>query len=137
MHENNFNMLKGYNLPVLDLCLPALVNDLESRGLLDATIVFVMGEMGRSPRINTQAGRDHWPQCTFCLMFGGGIQRGVVYGESDAIAAYPASNPVSPGDIVATIYQQLGIDPHLTLPEVTGRPTPIAHGGAPSWDIRG
>ncbi len=137
MHENNFNMLKGYNLPVLDLCLPALVNDLESRGLLDSTLIFVMGEMGRSPKINSLAGRDHWPQCTFCLMVGGGIKQGAVHGTSDAIGAYPASHPVSPGDIVATIYHQLGIDPHLMLPDVTGRPTPVAHGGTPIWDIIG
>ena len=137
MHENNFNMLKGFNLPVLDLCVPALVNDLESRGLLDSTLIFVMGEMGRSPKINAQAGRDHWPQCTFCLMIGGGIKGGAVYGSTDAIAAYPASCPVSPGDIVATIYQQLGIDPHLMVPDMTGRPLPIAHGGEPIWDIIG
>ncbi|MDB5385969.1 MAG: hypothetical protein JWM11_1615 [Planctomycetaceae bacterium] len=137
MHENNFNMLKGFNLPVLDLCLPALVNDLEHRGLLDSTLIFVMGEMGRSPKINAQAGRDHWPQCTFCLMAGGGIKGGAVYGSTDAIAAYPASCPVSPGDIVATIYQQLGVDPHLMVPDMTGRPLPIAHGGEPIWDIIG
>lgn len=137
MHENNFNMLKGYNLPVLDLCLPALVHDLESRGLLDSTLIFVMGEMGRSPKVNGQAGRDHWPQCTFCLMVGGGIKGGAVYGSTDAIAAYPASCPVTPGDIVATIYRQLGIDPHLMVPDMTGRPLPIAHGGEPIWDIIG
>lgn len=135
MHENNFNMLKHYNLPVLDLCVPALVNDLDSRGLLDSTLIFVMGEMGRSPKVNGLAGRDHWPQCTFCLMFGGGVKGGAVYGTTDAIAAYPASCPVSPADIVATIYQQLGIDPHLMVPDMTGRPLPIAHGGEPIWDI--
>jgi len=137
MHENNFGVLKGFNLPVLDACLPALVNDLESRGLLDSTLIFVMGEMGRSPKINSLAGRDHWPQCTFCLMVGGGLKGGAVYGSTDAIAGYPASNPVSPGDIVATIYQQLGIDPHLMVPDMTGRPIPVAHGGEPIWDIIG
>ena len=137
MHENNFAMLKEHNLPVLDTLLPALVDDLEERGLLDSTLIYVMGEMGRSPKINTKAGRDHWPQCGFCLMIGGGIQQGMEYGTTDAIAAYPASNPVSPADIVATIYQQLGIDPHTTLPDRTGRPLPIAHGGVPIWDIIG
>jgi hypothetical protein len=137
MHENNFAMLKEHNLPVLDTLLPALVEDLEQRGLLDSTLIYVMGEMGRSPKVNAKAGRDHWPQCGFCLMIGGGIKPGVEYGTTDAIAAYPASNPVSPADIVATIYQQLGIDPHTMLPDRTGRPISIAHGGQPIWDIIG
>jgi hypothetical protein len=135
MHENNFAMLKDHNLPVLDTVLPALVEDLDQRGLLDSTLIYVMGEMGRSPKVNALAGRDHWPQCGFCLMVGGGIKQGVEYGTTDAIAAYPASNPVSPADIVATIYQQLGIDPHTMLPDRSGRPLPIAHGGEPIWDI--
>ena len=137
MHENNFAMLKEHNLPVLDTLLPALVDDLEQRGLLDSTLIYVMGEMGRSPKVNAKAGRDHWPQCGFCLMIGGGIKPGAEYGTTDAIAAYPASNPVSPADIVATIYQQLGIDPHTMLPDGTGRPISIAHGGQPIWDIIG
>jgi hypothetical protein len=136
MHENNFAMLKEHNLPVLDTLLPALVDDLEQRGLLDSTLIYVMGEMGRSPKVNAKAGRDHWPQCGFCLMIGGGIKPGAEYGTTDAMAAYPASNPVSPADIVATIYQQLGIDPHTMLPDRTGRPISIAHGGQPIWDIR-
>ena len=137
MHENNFAMLKEHNLPVLDTLLPALVEDLEQRGLLDSTLIYVMGEMGRSPKVNAKAGRDHWPQCGFCLMIGGGIKPGAEYGTTDAIAAYPASNPVSPADIVATIYKQLGIDPSTMLPDRTGRPLPIAHGGQPIWDIIG
>ncbi len=131
MHENNFAMLKDHNLPVLDTVLPALVEDLEQRGLLDSTLIYVMGEMGRSPKINAKAGRDHWPQCGFCLMIGGGIAPGAVYGETDATAAYPKSDPVSPADIVATIYKQLGIDAHTMIPDRAGRPMPIAHGGQP------
>ena len=131
MHENNFAMLKEHNLPVLDTLLPALVEDLDQRGLLDSTLIYVMGEMGRSPKINAKAGRDHWPQCGFCLMIGGGVTPGAVYGESDATAAYPKSNPVTPADIVATIYHQLGFDSHATVPDRTGRPMPIAHGGQP------
>jgi uncharacterized protein (DUF1501 family) len=94
-----------------------------------------MGEMGRSPRVNGKAGRDHWPQCGFCLLAGGGIRPGMVYGTTDKQAAYPSSNPVTPGDIVATIYQLLGIDPHMTVPDRTGRPMHIAHGGAPIHEI--
>lgn len=131
MHENNFGMLKNYNLPVLDACFPALLDDLDSRGLLDATLVVVMGEMGRTPTINAKAGRDHWPQCGFCLLAGGGTRPGVVFGASDKHAAYPISDPVSPGDIVATIYQLLGINPHLTVPDLGGRPVAISHGGQP------
>lgn len=129
MHENNFNMLRDFNLPLLDQCIPALVQDLDDRGLLESTLVVVMGEMGRTPRINGKAGRDHWPQCGFSLLFGGGIRTGTVYGSTDRIAAYPATNPVSPADFVATVYSLLGIDPHTTVPDPQGRPMAIAHGG--------
>lgn len=134
MHENNFAMLKDNNLPVLDRCFPALVADLEERGLLESTLVVVMGEMGRSPKVNAKAGRDHWPQCGFSLLTGGGVKAGTVYGATDRHAAYPKDHPVSPGDVVATIYDRLGIDPQMTVPDLAGRPIPIAHGGEP---IRG
>jgi len=135
MHENNFGMLRDENLPVLDLAYSGLVNDLESRGLLDSTMIIVMGEMGRSPRVNSLAGRDHWPQCGFSLLTGGGFRKGQVYGTTDKQGGYPTSKPVSPADIVATIYQLLGIDPHLMVPDRTGRPLAIAHGGSPIWDL--
>lgn len=135
MHENNFGMLKDFNLPILDRCVPALIEDLESRGLLDSTLIIVMGEMGRAPKINARAGRDHWPQCGFSLLAGGGLKRGFVLGETDKQAAYPISHPVSPGDIVATVYQLLGIDPHMTVPDRLGRPVAIAHGGSPIDEI--
>ena len=134
-HSNNFGMLKDSNLPMLDQSVPALLEDLDSRGLLDSTLVVVMGEMGRSARVNGTAGRDHWPQCGFSLMAGGGIRQGVVHGESDAQAQWPKSFPVSPADIVATLYNQLGIDPHLMLPDRTGRPMSVAHGGDPIREI--
>jgi hypothetical protein len=126
MHENNFNMLKDENLPILDMAFPSLLQDLEDRGLLDSTLVIVMGEMGRSPKVNAKAGRDHWPQCGFSLMAGGGVKSGMVYGATDKHAAYPTRDPVSPGDVVATIYQLLGIDPQTTVPDLSGRPTPMA-----------
>ena len=131
MHENNFGMLRQFNLPLLDRLLPALVDDLDERGLLDSTLVVVMGEMGRSPRVNGKAGRDHWPQCGFSFMIGGGVKQGMVFGSTDRHAGYPESHPVSPGDVVATIYHLLGIDPHTTVPQLDGRPVAIAHGGAP------
>jgi uncharacterized protein (DUF1501 family) len=131
MHENNFGMLKDHNLPILDMAFPALMQDLDERGLLESTLVVVMGEMGRSPKVNVKAGRDHWPQCGFSLLAGGGVREGHVYGATDKHAAYPTRDPVSPGDLVATIYHLLGIDPHLTVPDLSGRPIQIAHGGEP------
>jgi hypothetical protein len=130
MHENNFGMLR-FNLPVLDQIYTALVQDLDDRGLLDSTLVVVMGEMGRTPKVNPKAGRDHWPQCGFCLLTGGGTKAGMVYGSTDRQAAYPKDHPVSAGDLVATIYELLGVDPGATVPDHTGRPIPIAHGGEP------
>lgn len=137
MHENNFGMLKNHNLPILDQVYSALIQDLDERGLLDLTLVVVMGEMGRAPRVNKLAGRDHWPQCGFSLLTGGGIRPGTVFGTTDKQAAWPTSFPVSPGDVVATLYHQLGIDPHLMVPDRTGRPIAIAHGGEPIRDIIG
>lgn len=135
MHENNFGMLRQCNLPILDQAWPALIEDLDSRGLLESTLVIVMGEMGRTPRINAKAGRDHWPQCGFSLLAGGGVQPGLVYGESDSQAAWPKSFPVTPADLVSTVYLLLGIDPHATVPDRAGRPVPINHGGEPIRDI--
>jgi arylsulfatase A-like enzyme len=120
---------------VLDQIYTALVEDLASRGLLDSTLVVVMGEMGRTPKVNRKAGRDHWPQCGFALLTGGGTRAGVVFGTTDKHAAYPVDHPVSSGDIAATIYHLLGIDPDLTVPDLTGRPIPIAHGGSPIGDV--
>jgi hypothetical protein len=128
-HANNFNMLRQWLLPFLDRAVSALLDDLESRGLLDTTLVVVTGDMGRTPRVNAQAGRDHWPQCGFCLFAGGGTRAGYIHGATDKTAAYPKEHPVSAGDLVATIYHLLGVDPEATVPDQTGRPTHISHGG--------
>ena len=135
MHSNNFGMLRNLNLPLLDQVIPALLQDLDSRGLLDSTLVVVMGEMGRTPKVNASAGRDHWPQCGFSLLFGGGVKRGLVYGSTDSIGAYPDSHPVSPADFVAPVADHVGIDPHMTVPDRSGRPIFIAHGGEPVHEI--
>ena len=135
MHENNFGMLRNINLPILDLAWPALIQDLDDRGLLDSTLVIVMGEMGRSPRVNRNAGRDHWPQCGFSLLAGAGVRAGHVHGETDRHAAFPVSDIVHPADLVATIYHLLGIDPHLTVHDRLGRPFAIARGGDPLTGI--
>jgi uncharacterized protein (DUF1501 family) len=135
MHENNFGMLKNVNLPILDQGYSALIEDLDARGLLDSTLVIVMGEMGRTPKINAKAGRDHWPQCGFSLLAGGGVRQGMVFGETDRLGAYPKSHAVSPADLVATIYELLGIAPDTTVPDRSGRPIAIAHGGQPIREI--
>ena len=135
MHENNFGMLKDYNLPVFDQLYTAFLQDLVDRGLFDSTLVIAMGEMGRSPRVNGKAGRDHWPQCGFSLLAGGGIREGVVFGETDNQAGYPISHPVTPADLVCTIYHLLGIDHHTMVPDRSNRPHSIAHGGEPIWDV--
>ena len=103
MHTNNFGMLKDFNLPILDQVIPALLEGLEARGLLESTLVIVMGERGRTPTVNSRAGRDHWPQCGFSLLAGAGIQPGIIHGATDAHAQWPLRDPGSPADIVATI----------------------------------
>lgn len=135
-HSNNFRLLKNFNLPTLDRNYSALIEDLEERGLLDSTLVVLMGEMGRTPKVKKgSGGRDHWTQCGFILLSGGGVKRGTVYGESDKQAAWPISGPVSSADHVATIYQLLGIDPHLMLQDALGRPIAAALHGQPVWDV--
>jgi hypothetical protein len=128
-HTRNFAILKDVNLPEFDLTYAALLEDLEARGLLDETLVVVMSEMGRTPRINGNAGRDHWTYCYGMWFAGGGIRGGTVYGESDAQAAYVKDRPVSPADVCATIYECLGIDPDMPVHERGGRPLPAAQGG--------
>ena len=134
-HNNNFNLLKNGLLPILDQMYSALIDDLSERGLLDSTLVVTMGEMGRSPKVNGAAGRDHWPQCGFSLFTGGGAKAGVVLGKTDNIAAYPTDRPVSSGDLVATIYELLGIDSRLIVHDLTNRPNHVCHGGAPITEI--
>ncbi|MEX2118659.1 MAG: DUF1501 domain-containing protein, partial [Pirellulales bacterium] len=113
-HTRNFPIMREYNLPYLDLTYGALLDDLDSRGLLDETLVVVMSDFGRTPRINGNGGRDHWTFCYSILFAGAGIRGGTVYGASDSQAAYVADKPVSTADICTTIYQLLGIDPETT-----------------------
>jgi len=134
-HENNFNMLRQWLLPYLDCSVSALITDLSVRGLLDSTLVAVTGDMGRTPKVNGKAGRDHWPQCGFCLFAGGGTKEGYVLGATDKQAAYPKEFPVSPGDLCATIYHSLGVDTEATVPDHNGRPVHICHGGSPIWKV--
>lgn len=117
-----------YCCPSFDRAFSALLNDLQSRGLLDETLVVVTGEFGRTPKINKFAGRDHWPSCYSAVLAGGGIQGGQVYGASDKHAAYVDSRPVTPDDFTATIYYAFGLDPEVPLHDPTGRPIPISRG---------
>jgi uncharacterized protein (DUF1501 family) len=134
-HTRNFPIMREYNLPYFDLAYSALMQDLQDRGLLDETLVVVMSEMGRTPRINGNGGRDHWTFCYSVIFAGAGIRGGSVYGASDAQAAYVKDKPVSTGDICATIYHCLGIDPEMPVYDRSDRPTPIANGGRPIQEI--
>jgi hypothetical protein len=134
-HSNNFVNLKTRLLPQFDAAASSLLADLEERGLLERTLVAMMGEFGRSPKINGAAGRDHWNFCYSLLLAGGGFKRGFVYGASDKIGALPSRNPVTPGDIIATIYTSLGIDPDLELTDRLGRPFALAPWGTPIREL--
>jgi uncharacterized protein DUF1501 len=128
-HEVNFITLKDHYLPWLDRTYTGLLEDMEHRGLLDETLVVVMSDFGRTPRINATAGRDHWSYCYSVLLAGAGIRGGSIHGASDSQAAFPRDKPVSTGDICATIYKCLGINPEMLIQDRSGRPWPIANGG--------
>ncbi len=129
-HSNNFHDLKQILLPPTDQGVAGLLEDLDQRGLLESTLVLWMGDMGRTPRINGGAGRDHWSFCYSIVVAGAGIGGGRVYGSSDRGAAYPSANPVHPADVVATIYHSLGIDPRTHVADQQGRPL-VASTGTP------
>jgi hypothetical protein len=116
------------NLPQLDMSLSALLDDLEERGMLESTLVVAMGEFGRTPRINKDMGRDHYPNAGCLLMAGAGVARGALVGATDRKGAFPATRPCGPEDVAASIYHALGIDPFATHFPRLPRPTPIAEG---------
>ncbi len=129
-----FPIIESYHLPITDQTLPTLITDLKMRGLLDETLVLWMGEFGRTPKINKNVSRDHWPQCYSVLLAGGGVKRGYIYGASDAKGEHPAEDPVTPEDLAATIYYLLGIDPNAMIIDTQDRPLPISS-GKPILDI--
>ena len=129
-----YKIIDKYHMPITEQTLPTFLNDMDQRGLLDETLVLWMGEFGRTPKINKNKSRDHWPKCYTVLMAGGGVKRGYAYGASDAHAAYPADKPVRPDDISATLFHLLGIHPHSEVHAADGRPLPISQGD-PIHDI--
>jgi hypothetical protein len=137
-HRNNFPMLRDWRCPVFDRGLSALLDDLDRRGLLDSTLVAAVGEFGRSPKIGSPTtnnvgpgGRDHWPECYTCLLAGGGVRGGHVYGASDRNGAYPQHLPVHPYELIATFYHALGIPPDSEYRDHLQRPRRLVEHGGP------
>jgi uncharacterized protein (DUF1501 family) len=128
-HFSQFPSLKEDLIPAADMAWSALVTDLEERGLLESTLVIMMGEMGRQPQINNRAGRDHWSMTQSVLFAGGGVKPGQVIGATDARCAYPTTEPYGVEDILCTLFRQMGIDTTKTYYTPLGRPVPIVNGG--------
>jgi hypothetical protein len=127
-HADVFPRLKNDLLPPTDRAFASLVEDLTDRGLLDSTLVIAMGEFGRTPTINPQAGRDHWPHCYSAVLAGGGVRGGIVHGSSDKLGAYPDQDGVSPADLAATLYWRFGLDPSTEIRDLGNRPYRLADG---------
>jgi uncharacterized protein (DUF1501 family) len=127
-HSKNFDALQTELLPMVDQSLSALLDDLDRRGRLDETLVLCLGEFGRTPKINANAGRDHWGPCSTTFVAGGGLRTGQVIGASDKIGAFPTSEPITPVDIHATMYHALGIDLDQVIHDPLARPSAICTG---------
>lgn len=128
--KERFQGDRNAHLPSLDRAFSALVTDLDQLGMLDETLVVLMGEFGRTPKINVNGGRDHWPNVFSVAMAGGGVRGGQIVGSSDTLGEYPRDHPVTPSDLAATIYTQLGIDPATELHTSDGRPVRVAPDGS-------
>ena len=130
-HSDNFNRCKDVLLPEFDAAFATLMEDMHQRGLLESTLVVVSGEFGRTPKVNPNAGRDHWPSVFSVVLAGAGVQGGQIYGASDAVGGEPKDNPVSMEDLSATIYDRLGIDPDKEYYTASNRPVRLANRGNP------
>jgi hypothetical protein len=128
-HGDNFNRLRNTLLPQFDAAASSLIGELAERGMLERTIVAILGDFGRTPRINNAAGRDHWNGCYSILLAGGGFKEGLVFGASDRIGSTPVDRPLSPADIITTLYSLLGVSPETNIYDVLGRPHPLVPGG--------
>ena len=133
-HTNIFSRLKTMQ-PQMDQAAGALLVDLQQRGMLDDTMVVLMGEMGRTPTINKRKGRDHWPDAYSVMMAGGGLTQGQVLGSTDRLGAYPNHRPVHLTEILATMYYQLGVDPDTILHDSLGRPQRILPAAKPIREL--
>ena len=129
-----FPIVKAYHFPITEVTLPTLLRDLEDRGMLDTTLVVWMGEFGRTPKINENASRDHWPQCYSVLLAGAGLKKGYVYGTSDSHGMFPDRNPTRLDDLAATIFYLLGIDPGTEIYNTVNQPLLISQ-GTPVLDL--
>jgi Protein of unknown function (DUF1501) len=134
-HNDIFQALRDHLFPRFDLGFSALMEDLDQRGLLETTLVVCMGEFGRAPRValeprfeGSSPGRKHWAMCYSIVLAGAGIRPGAVYGASDKMGAYPSLNPVTPADIMATLFAALGIDPSSHYQDAANRPVPLTQG---------
>ena len=126
-HKSNDKLMRDSLVPFLDQALSTLLEDLEQRGLLESTVVIAMGEFGRTPHINADKGRDHWPHCWSLALGGGGIRGGQVIGSSDERGAQIADRTVTIGDLFATVYKAFGIDWTKEYMTPIGRPIKIAN----------
>lgn len=128
-HTKIFEAYRGNHMKNLDQGLAALISDLDERGLLDNTLVLCLGEFGRTPKVNKDAGRDHWPGAMSVVMAGAGVPRGAVVGATDAKGYYASESVYKPEDFAATLYTKMGIDPNQLLHTNTGRPIQLVNGG--------
>lgn len=139
--HSNIKDSHGFKVPVVDRAVTALVEDLKERGLFERVVVMVMGEFGRTPRINTGQpgipipGRDHWGNAISAMICGGGLKGGQVVGKTNAKAEHPVERALKPADLLATVYHVLGIDPRLTFKDHSGRPIPILDEGEPIAEL--
>lgn len=134
-HVLGFDSLRRGFLPRWDQAYTALIQDLEERGLLDTTLVLAWGEFGRTPRVNNDAGRDHYPNVFSAALAGGPVKGGRVVGSSDSKGAFPKDNPKTPQDVLATVYRHLGIDTHKAYINNAGRPIPVLPSGQPILEL--
>jgi len=128
-HTKIFDAYKGAHLKTFDQGVAALINDLDERGLLEKTMVIALGEFGRTPKVNKDAGRDHWPGAMSVLMAGAGMPRGIVVGATDPKGYYASESVYKPEDFAASLYTKMGIDPNQVLHTTSGRPVQLVNGG--------